>query len=254
MFIWSSNTFLKKKNIFKSSNLRFRAIPYWEFGHFIFFSLLQIPIKNHSIFYGYVYLQILTGTVRKICFGGLPGQSYCTKWLYFPDARAVLWGNIVMRKSIIPPAPPKRDILYVPVDICYIRWSKSMVASKFEGALQLPQSLVTKLGVCIQNEQNTNMTAFRAIYFHDVPLSTTVYSDYLSGAVFLKGSWWYCCCRLYFLLNWSIFPDGQYTCNSVSDCCLCTLNSIEQVRLSIWDGNIHLCSPTSNFSFLIEIL
>ena len=44
-------------------------------------------------------------------FGGLPRE------LYFPE-------NIVLRESITLLAPPTHDISTVPVDICYIRWSK----------------------------------------------------------------------------------------------------------------------------------
>ena len=40
-------------------------------------------------------------------------------------------GNIVPRENITILAPPTRDILSVPVDICYIRWSKWMISSKF---------------------------------------------------------------------------------------------------------------------------
>ena len=38
--------------------------------------------------------------------------------------------NIVQRENVTILAPPTRDISSVPVDICYIRWSKWMISSK----------------------------------------------------------------------------------------------------------------------------
>ena len=56
-------------------------------------------------------------------FGGLPRELYFPKGLYFPEVRSTE-GNIVPRENITILAPPTRDISSVPVDICYIRWSK----------------------------------------------------------------------------------------------------------------------------------
>ena len=44
-------------------------------------------------------------------------------------------------------------------------------------ALLLPRSLVTRLGICVQNKLNAKLTAMRAFYY-DVLLLTTAYSDY----------------------------------------------------------------------------
>ena len=77
-------------------------------------------------------------------FGGLPRELYFPKGLYFPPKRTALRENI----NIL--APPTRDISSVPVNICYIRWSKWKISSKFDGALWLSRSLVTRLGVCVQ--------------------------------------------------------------------------------------------------------
>ena len=63
-------------------------------------------------------------------FGGLPRELYFPKGLYFPEVRSTE-GNIVPRENITILAPPTRDISSVPVDICYIRWSKWMISSKF---------------------------------------------------------------------------------------------------------------------------
>ena len=63
-------------------------------------------------------------------FGGLPRELYFLKGLYFPR-NAQHWGKIVSpRENITRLAPPTRDISSVPVDICYIRWSKSMISFK----------------------------------------------------------------------------------------------------------------------------
>ena len=52
-----------------------------------------------------------------------------------------------------------------------------MISSKFDGALWLPWSLVPRLGVCVQNKLNTNLTVLRTFY-HDIHLLTTAYSAY----------------------------------------------------------------------------
>ena len=85
--------------------------------------------------------------------------------------------NIAPRENTTILASPTHDISSISVDICYIRWSKWMISSKFDGALWLSWSLVSRLGVCLQNKLNTNMTALCTSYY-DVPLLTTAYSDY----------------------------------------------------------------------------
>ena len=86
--------------------------------------------------------------------------------LYFP--KGFTEGN----KTIL--APPTCDILSVPVNICYIRWSKLMISSKFLCALRLPRSLLTRLGV---NKTERKLDSLRAFYY-DVLLLTTAYSAY----------------------------------------------------------------------------
>ena len=88
---------------------------------------------------------------------------------------AALRENIVPRENITILAPPTRDISSVLVDICYIRWSKLIISSKLYGALWLRWSLVTRIGVCVQNNLNANFTSLRAFYY-DVLLLTTAYS------------------------------------------------------------------------------
>ena len=77
-------------------------------------------------------------------------KSYIFPRGYIFPKRAALRENIITRENITILAPPTRDISSVPVNICYIRWSKWMISSKFDGALWLSQSLVTRLGVCVQ--------------------------------------------------------------------------------------------------------
>ena len=65
-----------------------------------------------------------------------PGRSWnMFRWtakrvIFFPKC-AALRENIVPRENISILAPPTRDISTVQVDICYIRWSKWMISSKY---------------------------------------------------------------------------------------------------------------------------
>ena len=71
-------------------------------------------------------------------------------------------------------APLKHDILFIPIDICYIRWSIWIVLSKFDGA-QLPRGLVTRPGICVKTKMNASFTALHTFCYH-VLLLTTAYS------------------------------------------------------------------------------
>ena len=64
-------------------------------------------------------IQILTGTVMKYHVSVACQASYI-----FPKCAA-------LRENITILAPPTHDISSVPADICYIRWSKWMISSKF---------------------------------------------------------------------------------------------------------------------------
>ena len=66
---------------------------------------------------------------------------------------------IFPRENITILAPPTRDISSVPVDICYIRWS------------------TTILEICVQNKTERKLDSLRAFYY-DVLLLTTAYSAY----------------------------------------------------------------------------
>ena len=62
-------------------------------------------------------------------FGGLPRELYFPKGLYFPEVRSTE-GKYCPEGKIDILAPPTRDISSVPVNICYIRWSKWIILSK----------------------------------------------------------------------------------------------------------------------------
>ena len=95
-------------------------------------------------------IQILTATVMKCHFSVDCQESYIFPRGYIFPKRTALRENIITRENITILAPPTRDISSVPVNICYIRWSKWMISSKFDGAVWLSRSLVTRLGVCVQ--------------------------------------------------------------------------------------------------------
>ena len=84
-------------------------------------------------------------------FGGLPRELYFPQGIIFSRS-AQHWGKYCPEENITILAPPTRDISSVPVDICYIRWSKLMISSKLYVLYELPRSLVTRLGVCVQNK------------------------------------------------------------------------------------------------------
>ena len=54
---------------------------------------------------------------------------------------------------------------------------------KRECALQLPRSLVTRLGVCIQNKSERKLDSLRAFYY-DILLLTTAYAVHFWGGQF----------------------------------------------------------------------
>ena len=194
---------------------------------FFFLILIQkvqeIIRKHHQTFLqffgmAYCYTDIDRDGHEISRFGGLPRE------LYFPKGFA-LRENIITRENIAILAPPTRDISSVPVNIWYIRWSKWMISSKFDGALWLSRSLVTRLGVCVQNNLNANLTALRAFYY-DVLLLTAAYSDY-AGHFFLgqfpNMELLLLLLSLYSLLNSLYFP-GWWNITLFLTGCLCALN------------------------------
>ena len=147
-------------------------------------------------------IQILTGSPGRSCNITFPVD--CQESYIFPRDYIAPRENITIFGTT-----GTCDISSVPVDICYIR----LVKMDDFGALWLPQSLVTRLQVCIQNKLNANLTVllWRSIVNHCV---LCLRSAFLSGSVSSIWNWCYCCCCLYFLLNCLYFP-GQY--NSVFD-------------------------------------
>ena len=111
-----------------------------------------------------------------------PGRSWnitfrwTAKRVIFSPKCAALRENIVQRENITLGTTgtwyficPGRYLLYQMV--------KMNDFMEILCALWLPRSLVTRLGVCVQNKLNANLTALRAFYY-DVLLLTTAYSDY----------------------------------------------------------------------------
>ena len=188
----------------------------------------RVSVKSVSLSYNDATLyRYWPGQSWNITFRWTPREFFYIfpRDYIFPKCTA-LRENIVQRENITLLAPPTHDISSVLVDICYIWWSK--ISSKFNGALWLPWSLVTRLGICVENKLSTNLTALHASYY-DVLLLTlrTLLTRCISFWVsFLIWNWCYCCCWFYFLLNCYIFPVGQY--NSV-------LNYMSKLYLIFWD-------------------
>ena len=129
-------------------------------------------------------------------------ESYIFPRDYIFPKCAALRGNIVPRENITILAPPTRDISSVPVDICYIRWSKLMISSKF----YVLYDYTTKFGNktrSLRTKQNWTQTwqlarvlLWRSIVTHCVLCVTRCISFWVS---FLIWNWWCCCCHLYFI-------------------------------------------------------
>ena len=170
-------------------------------------------------------IQILTAMVMKYDVSVDCQESYIFPRGYIFPKRAALRENIITRENITILAPATRDISSVPVNIWYIRWSKWMISSKFDGVLWLSQSSVTRLGVCVHNNLNANLTAWRTFYY-DVLLLTAAYSDY-AGHFFLDQfpnvKLLLLLLSLYSLLNLLYFP-GWWNITLLLTGCLCALN------------------------------
>ena len=81
------------------------------------FDVKRTPRTAYSI-------HILTVTVMKYHVSVDCQESYIFPRGYIFPKRAALRENIITRENITILAPPTRDISSVPVNICYIRWSK----------------------------------------------------------------------------------------------------------------------------------
>ena len=77
------------------------------------------------------------------CFKSCQEALFSQAGLSFNSAHS-LEGKYNHEGNITILAPPTRDISSVPVDIWYIRWSKWMISSKFDGALWLSQKFGNK--------------------------------------------------------------------------------------------------------------
>ena len=77
---------------------------------------------NKIILLGITYYTDIDRDSHEISrFGGLPRVIF--------SQRIIL--NIVPRENMTILAPPTHDISSVPVELCYIRWSKLKISSKF---------------------------------------------------------------------------------------------------------------------------
>ena len=204
----------------------------------IYHCVVRIVVSRHAcdsvwikhnikdiVFLPYDIIQILTVTVMKYHVSVDCQESYIFPRGYIFPKRAALRENIITRGNITILAAPTRDISSVPVNICYIRWSKWMISSKIDGALWLSWSLVTRLGVCVQNNVNANLTALHAFYY-DVLLLTAAYSDYARHyflGQFPNMELLLLLLSLYSLLNSLYFP-GWWNITLFLTGCLCALN------------------------------
>ena len=142
-------------------------------------------------------IQILTGTVMKYHVSVDCQELYFPKGLYFPEVRRTEGKYCPEGKYTC--LGTHRHVIFPPSwSICYIRWSKLMISSTL-CALRLPQNLVTRLGVCVQNKTEHKLDILRTFYY-DILLFTTAYAVHsFLGQYFLIWTWCYCCCRLYFI-------------------------------------------------------
>ena len=163
------------------------------------------------------------------CFGRLPRK------LFFPRENMNIFATQTHDISSIPV-----DISSIPVDICYIRWSNWMISSKFDGALWLPQSLVTRLGVCVQNKLNANFTALHAFYYDDL-LLTTAYSacveHFFLGHQLPNMKMMLLLLSPLFLIELLDFPCRSVNITLFLTGCLCALNYKSKL-----DHISHLCN------------
>ena len=89
-------------------------------------------------------IQILTVTVMKY-HASVDWQELFSQGIIFEIPKcAALRENIVPRENITILAPPTRNISSIPVNICYIRWSKWMISPKLDGAFCF--MITTKFG------------------------------------------------------------------------------------------------------------
>ena len=122
-------------------------------------------------------------------------ESYIFPRDYIFPKCAALRENIVPRENITILAPPTRDISSVPVDICYIRWSKWMISSKCY-VLYEPTKFGNKTR-SLRTKQNWTQTWQLARVLSWRSWRTRCISFWVS---FLIWNW---CCRLYFI-SWMV--------------------------------------------------
>ena len=125
------------------------------------------------------------GRSWNITFRWIAKRVIFSQGIIFSRRCAALRENIVPRENITILAPPTRGISSVPVDICYIRWSKLMISSNC-----MCSTTITKFGNktrSLRTKQNWTQTwqlahvlLWRSIVNHYV---LCVRGAFLSGSV-----------------------------------------------------------------------
>ena len=126
---------------------------------------------------GYI-IQILTGTVMKYhVSGGTVKRVIFSQGIIFSRSACSTEGNIVPGEKYNYLGTTDTDISSVPVDICYIIWSKWMISSKV-----MCSKITTKFGNktrSLRTKQNGTQTwQLARPFYYDVLLLTTAYSAY----------------------------------------------------------------------------
>ena len=109
-------------------------------------------------------------------------------------------------------------------------------------ALRLPQSLVTRLGVCVQNKTERKLDSLRAFYY-DVLLLSTAYSAY--AVHFFLGQ--FPNMDVVVVVAFILFTESLYFCDCVTSVvitqfltgCLCALNYVSKLDHLIYQNNVH---------------
>ena len=105
-------------------------------------------------------------------------ESYIFLRDYIFPKCAALRENIVPRENLTILAPLTRDISTVPVYICYIRWSKLMISSKYFVLYMTYTKLGNKTRSLRTKQSERKLDSFVRVLHYDVILLSTGYSVY----------------------------------------------------------------------------
>ena len=139
-------------------------------------------------------------------------ESYIFPRDYIFPKYTALRENIVLRENITILAPPTCDNWIRPSRSVILDGQNEWFNQNLDGALWVPQSLVTRLGVCIQNKVKANLTDLRTLLLWRSILDHCILC--LRGDFFLGQSPNMEIMLLLlspnFFLNCYLFPVGQY--------------------------------------------